>query len=74
MQMHTLTIQTRFKFGDRVRFNSPSQRCSGEGTVFAITIGIDGQIDYMIEIPRDGYTDLQPCILENEITLLEPEN
>ncbi|WP_148087919.1 hypothetical protein [Gemmata obscuriglobus] len=69
LRMHTLTVRTRFTFGDRVRFDSPMQRCSGEGTVFAITVGADGQIDYMIEIGRDGYSDLQPGILEDEITL-----
>ena len=68
--MHTHTIRTRFTFGDRVRFDSQMQQLSGEGTVFAITFGADGQIDYLIEIGRDGYSDLQPGILESEMTLL----
>jgi hypothetical protein len=38
--------------------------------VFAVTLDRHGQIDYMIEIDRGGYTDLQPGILESEITLL----
>ena len=69
--MHTHTIRTRFTFGDRVRFDSQLQRLSGEGKVFAITFVADGQVDYMIEIERDGYSDLQPGILEGEITLLD---
>ena len=69
--MHTLTVRTRFTFGDRVRFDSKAQQCAGEGTVFPITIGADGQIDYLIEIQRTGYTDLQPGILEDELTLLD---
>jgi hypothetical protein len=68
--MHTLTVQTKFTFGDRVRFDSRIQQCSGSGTVFAITVGGDGQIDYMIEI-RQGEL-VQPGILENEMTLLGP--
>lgn len=67
--MHTHTIRTRFTFGDRVRFDSRMQRCSGEGKIFAITIGADSQVDYMIEVV--GQDDLQPGILEDEITLLE---
>lgn len=69
--MHALTIRTKFTFGDRVRFNSAAQHCNGEGTVFAITVDKQGQIDYIIEIPMGHYTDLQPGILENEIKLLE---
>ena len=67
--MHTHTFRTRFTFGDRVKFDSRIQQSSGEGKVFAITFGADGQIDYMIEIEKDGYSDLQPGILENEMTL-----
>jgi hypothetical protein len=68
--MHTLAIQTRFTFGDFVRFDSQAQHCTGEGQVFAVTVDRYGQIDYMIEIERGGYTDLQPGILEDEITLV----
>jgi hypothetical protein len=71
--MHLHTFQTRFTFGDRVRFDSSLQRCRGEGKVFAITLGADGQIDYMIEIfGDDGYSDLQPGILESEMMLFDP--
>ena len=66
--MHTLTVQTKYTFGDRVRFDSPTQRRSGTGTIFAITIDGEGMIDYMIAI--NGGADLQPGILENEITYL----
>jgi hypothetical protein len=69
--MHTHTVRTRFTFGDRVRFDSQLMRCTGEGTVFGITFVADGQVDYLIEIGRDGYSDLQPGIYEDEITLLE---
>ena len=67
--MHTHTIRTRFTFGGRVRFDSQMQRCAGEGTVVAITVGAEGQIDYMIEVVG-GDDLLQPGILESEITLL----
>ena len=66
--MHTLTVQTKYTFGDRVRFDSTLQGCSGIGTIFAITIDAEGQIDYMIEVERG---EIQPGILENEISLLE---
>jgi hypothetical protein len=69
--MHTLTVRTRFTFGDRVRFDSRAQGRSGVGKVFAITIDAEGRIDYMIEMmDRDGFGDLQPGILEDEMTLL----
>jgi len=68
--MHTLTIQTKYALGDRVRFNSSTQRCAGTGRIFAVTIYIQGPIDYIIEIDRGAYTDLQPGILEGEITYL----
>jgi hypothetical protein len=67
--MHTITIRTKFTFGDRVRFNSPIQGCSGVGKIWVITVGGDGYVDYMIEL--DGSGDLQPGITEQEITLLE---
>jgi hypothetical protein len=66
--MHTLTLRTRFTFGDRVRFDSRIQNCSGTGTVFAITIDEEKQIDYMIR--ADGQDLLQPGILEEEMILL----
>src|SRR5262249_17023958 len=68
--MHTLTVRTKFTFGDHVRFNSPTQGCSGSGKIFAITIGADGQLDYIIEIEQGQYSDLQGGVLEDEITLL----
>ncbi len=67
--MHTLTVQTRFTFGDRVRFDSPTQGCSGTGTVMWITVGPDLSVDYMIESDHDG--QIQPGILGSEMTLLE---
>jgi hypothetical protein len=69
--MHTHTIRTRFTFGDRVRFDSQWQRCSGEGKVIDFTVEADGQVDYMIEIlSADGTSTIQPGIQEGEITLL----
>jgi hypothetical protein len=68
--MHTLTIRTRFTFNDRVRFDSPTQQRSGIGKIYAITIDGYGQIDYLIDVGRDGFSDIQPGILEDEITLL----
>jgi len=69
--MHTLTITTKFTFGDEVRFDSSLQRCRGIGTIFAITIDVNGQVDYMISKKGSQYDDLQPGILEGEIELLE---
>jgi hypothetical protein len=69
--MHTLTVQTRFTFGDRVRFESATQGRSGVGTVFAITIDRYGHFDYMLEIDGDESGALQPGILEGEMTLLD---
>ena len=72
--MHTLTVRTRFTFGDRVRFDSLTQMCSGKGTIHAITVSPDGSIDYMIELIRGDYIDIQPGILEHEITLIGNES
>jgi hypothetical protein len=69
--MHTLTIRTKYIFGDRVRFDSPTQRRSGTGTIRVITIDGEGMIDYMIEV--DGKAYFQPGILEDEITYLEAD-
>ncbi len=69
--MPSLTIHTKFTFGDRVRFDSQMQHCTGEGTVFGVTIDRYGHLDYIIEIARSGSTDLQPGILESEMVLLE---
>jgi hypothetical protein len=66
--MHTLTIQSRFTFGDRVRFNSRQQGCSGTGTIRLITVDERGEVDYTIE--PDGEDSWQPGIVEDEITRL----
>lgn len=71
--MHRLIVITKFTFGDRVRFESTAQGCNGIGTVFAITVDRERNVDYLIEIDRGTYTDLQPGILEHEITLLESD-
>jgi hypothetical protein len=70
LSMHSLTIQTKYTFGDRVRFDSASQGGSGTGRIFAITVDAQRQIDYIIEIDQGSYTDLQPGVLEHEIELL----
>jgi hypothetical protein len=69
--MHTVTFQARFAFGDRVRFDSKMQGCSGVGKIFAITIDLSGHFDYMIEI--DGSHVIQPGIQEGEIVLLSSD-
>lgn len=71
--MHTLTVRTKFTFGDQVRFDSAMQKCSGTGTVFAITVDAEGRVDYMIDISRGEYSDLQPGILEDEMMLIGTE-
>ncbi len=69
--MHTLTIRTKFTFGDRVRFDSRTQHCSGTGTICGITIARDGWLGY--EIEPDDRPVIQPGIVEDEITLLADE-
>jgi hypothetical protein len=66
--MHTLLLQTKYTFGDRVRFDSPTQRCSGTGTIVAIVTYREGPIDYMLEV--DGRSEIQGGIQEDEMTLL----
>jgi len=68
---HTLEIQARFTFGDKVSFDSQLQECSGAGTIFGITVDRDMFVTYMIAIDYDSYDELQPGILENEMTLDE---
>ena len=68
--MHTLVAQTKFTFGDRVRFDSEVQKCSGTGEILAITVEVDGSINYLISVPDAEY--LHAGIQENEITLLDP--
>ncbi len=67
--MHSLTIWTRFTFGDHVMINSPTQKCFGTGKIFSITITMDREIYYMVEL--DGETNVQPGLMEREISLLK---
>jgi hypothetical protein len=64
--MHTLTITTRYTFGDKVRFDSINGK--GTGKVFAIDVDKERCISYVIEIDMGQYSDVQPGILESEIT------
>ncbi|WP_439623528.1 hypothetical protein [Gemmata sp.] len=66
--MHTLVAQTKFTFGDRVRFDSEVQKCNGTGEILAITVEVDGSVNYLISVPDAEY--LYAGILEDEITLL----
>jgi hypothetical protein len=66
--MYTLTFQTKYTFGQRIRFDSRMQGRSGIGTIFAITVDAEGKIDYTLSIMDEaGYSDLQPGIYEEEI-------
>lgn len=67
--MHQLILNTKFTFGDAVQFNSTAQGLSGKGKIFAITIDRENNIDYIVEIDQGDYSDLQPGIYEDEITL-----
>jgi hypothetical protein len=69
--MHTLIVRTKYTFGDRVRFDSPTQRRSGTGTVYAIVSYAQGPHDYMIEV--DGEMDVQGGIQEDEISYLSAD-
>ena len=68
--MHVLTVQTKFTFGVRVRFDSRLQGCSGTGTVFAITVDDQRRIDYIIAIDEGMDHRLKAGILEEELTLV----
>jgi hypothetical protein len=66
--MHSLTIQTKYKFGDRVSFDSQSQSCRGVGVIFGVCLDINGHLDYMIEYDSIAGPIIQPGILEREIS------
>jgi hypothetical protein len=70
--LHVHTLRTKYQLGDRVRFTSPTQHCSGSGIIEAITIYFHGRLDYMIllEETKDHF-HVQPGILEEEISLPE---
>ncbi|WP_020475688.1 phospholipase D-like domain-containing protein [Zavarzinella formosa] len=68
--MHTHTLRTKYTFGDRVRFNSHTQGIEGTGKIFAITVDSEGQIDYIVDIGRGEYSELQNGIYEDEIISL----
>jgi hypothetical protein len=72
--MHTFTVQAKFTFGDRVRFDSRTQQRVGVGLIFAIELDRFGH-HYLIETDTggDGVTVVQAGILEEEITLLDPQ-
>jgi hypothetical protein len=66
-----LSFQSTFAFGDRVRFNSAIQNCSGLGTIVGMTINEQLEVVYMIKFSNHDSPDVQPGILEQEIVLLE---
>jgi hypothetical protein len=68
--MHTITIQTKFRFGDLVEFDSKLNGWSGVGKVFAVTIDVHGHKDYMVDVSTDGFVDVRPGIEECEMKLL----
>jgi hypothetical protein len=68
--MHTITIQTRFKFGDLVEFASKWNGWSGVGKVFAVTFDVHGHLTYMVDIGIDGISEQRPGIEESEMKLL----
>jgi hypothetical protein len=72
--MHTTTVRSKFALGDRVRFNSPSQKCTGSGKIEAIVIYAHGRLDYMVYLddPAAEY-EVQPGVLEEEIALLDDQ-
>lgn len=65
--MHTLTLRTKYTFGDHVQFASHTQGLSGSGKVVAITVDAEGHIDYLIDISTGEFSELQPGIYEDEI-------
>jgi hypothetical protein len=73
--MYPLIIKSKFTFGDRVSFFSRIQcGIAGSGDIYAITIDAEGRIDYMIQLDENATRNIQPGILENEITLITASN
>ena len=68
--MHSITIQTKFRFGDLVEFASKLNGWSGVGKVFAITLDVHGLVDYMVDVGTDAISDLRPGIEESEMKLV----
>jgi len=69
--MHTLTVQTKYNFGDRVKFESSSQDLKGIGRIIAITIEDDRSSTYIVEtVEPDGVHICQPGICDAEIICL----
>ncbi len=66
--MYTLVVQTKFTFGDRVRFDSATQHCNGSGKVFGITV-YNAQGDFTYLIDQGGGKYVQGGIAEHEIAL-----
>lgn len=73
--MHALVIRSKFTFGDRVRFASRLQGCSGFGSIYAITIDVSAQISYMIDIFESGIepmaSNIKAEIFEDEMELIQ---
>lgn len=67
--MHTLTLCTKYTFGDRVRFDSQIQGIAGTGVIVAITVDALRQIDYIIDGDGEHRSQLIGGILEGEISL-----
>jgi len=65
--MHSLNIITKYTFGDRVCFDSPTQLRNGNGKIVGIMIDEFMVITYMIAIEPGDYDDVQAGILESEI-------
>ncbi|WPL17296.1 hypothetical protein Thiowin_02297 [Thiorhodovibrio winogradskyi] len=64
---YRLCVNTRYKFNDRVAFDSEFNG-TGSGVIVTLDIALDGGISYTIELPDKTW---QPGILEGEMTLLE---
>lgn len=71
--MHLISAHVKFAFGDRVRFDSPTQGRTGVGHVEAVAIYSDGRHDYMIALDEFDEFNIQPGILESEITFLDTD-
>ena len=65
-----LTIESKFAFGDRVRFESRLQG-NGVGKIIAIMIDDQKKISYMIDVSTGEVSDIAFAgIFEDEIELL----
>jgi fibrillarin-like rRNA methylase len=69
--MHTLTIRTKFTFGDRVRWKPMSEHRPATGTVVGILIDARRPIKYRYCVEVDDDPCVQDVRRESDLDYLE---